>query len=100
MNLCWIDPRQAESPFFSHGSNPYEDIRNHQIAPTTMVRYLPQQYPNECSEPDEAMEAVDAQEIQQVSKISKALFSNQVYVNILIILAMFYFLFIIIFLGI
>ncbi|XP_043793799.1 polycomb protein Sfmbt-like isoform X1 [Apis laboriosa] len=60
-----LDPRQAESPFFSHGSNPYEDIRNHQIAPTTMVRYLPPQFPNECSEPDEAMEAVDAQEIQQ-----------------------------------
>lgn len=62
-----LDPRQGESPFFSHGSNPYEDIRNHQIAPTTMVRYLPPQFSNECSEPDEAMEAVDAQEMQQVN---------------------------------
>lgn len=60
-----LDPRQAESPFFSHGSHPYEDLRNHHIAP--MVRYIPQQFPNECSEPDEAMEAVDAHEIQQVS---------------------------------
>lgn len=63
--LTMLDPRQAESPFFSHGSHPYEDIRNH-IAPTTMVRYIPQQFSNECSEPDEAMEAVDAHEIQRV----------------------------------
>jgi len=61
-----LDPRQAESPFFSQGSHSYEDLRNH-IAPTTMVRYIPQQFSNECSEPDEAMEAVDAHEIQQVS---------------------------------
>ncbi|TGZ47018.1 Polycomb protein Sfmbt [Temnothorax longispinosus] len=60
-----LDPRQGESPFFSHGSNPYEDLRNHHIAPTTMVRYIPQQFSNECSEPDEAMEAVDAHEIQR-----------------------------------
>lgn len=57
-----LDPRQAESPFFSHGSHPYEDLRNHHIAP--MVRYIPQQFTNECSEPDEAMEAVDAHEIR------------------------------------
>lgn len=59
-----LDPRQAESPFFSHGSHSFEDLRNHHIAPTTMVRYLPQQFTTECSEPDEALEAVDAQEIQ------------------------------------
>jgi len=62
-----LDPRQSESPFFSHGSHPYEDLRNHHIASTTMVRYIPQQFSNECSEPDEAMEAVDAHEIQRVS---------------------------------
>lgn len=62
-----LDPRQGESPFFSHGSHPYEDLRNHHITPTTMVRYIPQQFSNECSEPDEAMEAVDAHEIQRVS---------------------------------
>ncbi|XP_015601352.1 polycomb protein Sfmbt isoform X2 [Cephus cinctus] len=59
-----LDPRQAESPFFSHGSHSFEDLRNHHIAPTTMVRYLPPQFTAECSEPDEAMEAVDAQDIQ------------------------------------
>ena len=61
-----IDPRQAESPFFSHTPHSFEDIRNHQIAPTTVVRYLPPQFATECSEPDEAMEAVDVPEIQQV----------------------------------
>lgn len=65
-----LDPRQSESPFFSHGSHAYEDLRNHQIAPTAMVRYLAPQYPNECSEPDEAMETMDTQEMQQVSHIS------------------------------
>lgn len=60
-----LDPRQGEPSFFSHGS-PYNDIRNHHIA-STMVRYIPQQFSNECSEPDEAMEAVDAHEIQRVS---------------------------------
>jgi len=64
-----LDPRQAESPFFSHSSHPYEDLRNH-IASTTMVRYIPQQFSNECSESDEAMESVDAHEIQRVSFIS------------------------------
>lgn len=63
--LAMLDPNQTESSFYPHGSHPYEDIRNH-IAPTTMVRYIPQQFSNECSEPDEAMEAVDANEIQQV----------------------------------
>lgn len=61
-----LDPRQSESPFFSHGSHPYEDLRNH-IASTTMVRYIPQQFSNECSEPDDTMEAVDTHEIQRVS---------------------------------
>ncbi|KAI4493233.1 hypothetical protein M0802_009521 [Mischocyttarus mexicanus] len=59
-----LDPRQSESPFFSHGSHTFEDIRS-QIAPTTMVRYLAPQYPNECSEPDETMETMDTQEMQQ-----------------------------------
>lgn len=63
--LTMLDPNQTEGSFYSHGSHPYEDIRNH-IAPTTMVRYIPQQFPNECSEPDEAVEAGDASEIQQV----------------------------------
>ncbi|XP_033226420.1 polycomb protein Sfmbt-like isoform X2 [Belonocnema kinseyi] len=58
-----LDPRHAESPFFSHSSHSFEDLRNHQMQPTTMVRYLPQQYHGECSEPDEAMEAVDVQEM-------------------------------------
>ncbi|XP_043462591.1 polycomb protein Sfmbt-like isoform X1 [Leptopilina heterotoma] len=61
-----LDPRHAESPFFQHGSHSFEDLRNHhhhQMQPTTMVRYLPQQYHGECSEPDEAMEAVDVQEM-------------------------------------
>lgn len=56
-----LDPRQTESPFFPHGSHPYEDFRSHHITPTTMVRYIPQQFSNECSEPDEA---IDAHEIQ------------------------------------
>lgn len=60
-----LDPRQSESPFFSHGSHAYEDLRSHQIAPTAMVRYLAPQYPNECSEPDETMETMDTQEMQQ-----------------------------------
>lgn len=63
-----MDPRQAESPFFTHTTHAFDDIRNHQIAPTTMVRYMPAQFPNECSEPDEAMEAVDGQDMQQVNK--------------------------------
>lgn len=58
-----LDPRHAESPFFPHGSHSFEDLRNHQLQPTTMVRYLPQQFHGECSEPDEAMEAVDVQEM-------------------------------------
>ena len=61
-----LDPRHAESPFFSHSSHGFEDLRNHQLQPTTMVRYLPQQFHGECSEPDEAMEAVDVQEIHHV----------------------------------
>ncbi|XP_043277511.1 polycomb protein Sfmbt-like isoform X2 [Venturia canescens] len=61
-----MDPRQAESPFFAHTTHSFDDMRNHQIAPTTMVRYMPTQFPNECSEPDEAMEAVDGQDMQQV----------------------------------
>ena len=61
-----MDPRQADSPFFTHSSHSFEDIRNHQIAPTTMVRYMPTQFPAECSEPDEALEAMNTQEIQQV----------------------------------
>lgn len=61
-----LDPRQGESPFFSHSSHPYEDLRNHHIAPTTMVRYISQQFSNE-PEPDEAIEAIDAHEIQRVS---------------------------------
>ncbi|KAL2728805.1 polycomb protein Sfmbt-like [Vespula squamosa] len=60
-----LDPRQSESPFFSHSSHAYEDLRNHQIAPTAMVRYLAPQYPTECSEPDETMETMDTQEMQQ-----------------------------------
>ncbi|XP_018370885.1 PREDICTED: polycomb protein Sfmbt-like isoform X1 [Trachymyrmex cornetzi] len=59
-----LDPRQSDSSFFSHGSHPYEDLRNH-IASTTMVRYIPQQFSNECSEPDEAIDTVDTHEIQQ-----------------------------------
>lgn len=62
-----IDPRHAESPFFTHGGHTFEDLRNHHLAPTTMVRYLPQQFPSECQEPDEALEAADSQEIQQVN---------------------------------
>lgn len=69
-----LDPRHAESPFFQHGSHSFEDLRNHhhhhQMQPTTMVRYLPQQYHGECSEPDEAMEAVDVQEMHHVSYIT------------------------------
>lgn len=64
-----LDPRQPESPFFSHGSHSFDDLRNH-MAPPTMVRYLAPQFAAECSEPDEAMEAVDAQEIQHVSWFS------------------------------
>lgn len=63
--LTMLDPRQAESPFFSHSSHPYEDIRNH-IASTTMVRYISQPFSNECSEPDEPMEDVDAHDMQCV----------------------------------
>lgn len=66
--LTMLDPSQTENSFYSHGSHPYEDIRNH-VTPTTMVRYIPQQFSNECSEPDEAMEAVDTNEIQQVCEI-------------------------------
>ncbi|XP_020287040.1 polycomb protein Sfmbt-like isoform X3 [Pseudomyrmex gracilis] len=59
-----LDPRQTtENPFFSHGSNPYEEIRNHHIG-TTMVRYIPQQFSTECSEPGEAEEATDTQDLQ------------------------------------
>lgn len=61
-----LDPRQTENPFFSHGSNPYEEIRNHHIG-TTMVRYIPQQFSTECSEPGEAEEATDTQDLQGVS---------------------------------
>lgn len=64
-----LDTRQTESPFFSHGSQPYDDLRNH-IASTTMIRYVPQQFSTECSESDEAIENVDAHDIQQVSFIS------------------------------
>ncbi|XP_046610673.1 polycomb protein Sfmbt [Neodiprion virginianus] len=59
-----LDPRQPESPFFSHGSHSFDDLRNHHMGPPTMVRYLAPQFTAECSEPDEAMEAVDTQEIQ------------------------------------
>ncbi|EFN85119.1 Polycomb protein Sfmbt [Harpegnathos saltator] len=62
--LAMLEPSQTDGSFYSHGSHPYEDIRNH-ITPTTMVRYIPQQFSNECSEPDETMEAADANEIQQ-----------------------------------
>ncbi|XP_011501028.1 PREDICTED: polycomb protein Sfmbt-like isoform X1 [Ceratosolen solmsi marchali] len=60
-----IDPRQAESSFYSHGPHSFDDIRNHQIPPTTMVRYLAPQFHNECSESEEPMEGVDVQDIQQ-----------------------------------
>ncbi|XP_008548633.1 polycomb protein Sfmbt isoform X1 [Microplitis demolitor] len=61
-----IDPRHAAgSPFITHSAHSFDDIRNHQIAPTTMVRYMPQQFANECSEIDETMESVDSQNIQQ-----------------------------------
>ncbi|KAG8035732.1 hypothetical protein G9C98_001388 [Cotesia typhae] len=61
-----IDPRHAsESPFITHGSHSFGNIRNHQIAPATMVRYLPQQFANNCSEIDEAIEAANSQNIQQ-----------------------------------
>lgn len=64
-----IDPRHAAgSPFITHSAHSFDDIRNHQIAPTTMVRYMPQQFANECSEIDETMESVDSQNIQQVHK--------------------------------
>ncbi|KAK0077711.1 hypothetical protein PV325_003554 [Microctonus aethiopoides] len=54
-----IDPRHSESPFFTHGAHSFNDMRNHQIAPPTMVRYLPQQFPNECSETEETIEGTD-----------------------------------------
>ncbi|XP_014203269.1 polycomb protein Sfmbt-like isoform X2 [Copidosoma floridanum] len=59
-----MDPRQAESPYFSHGHHSFEDIRNHQVPPTAMVRYLAPQFHNECSESEEPMEGVDVQNIQ------------------------------------
>ncbi|XP_014477353.1 PREDICTED: polycomb protein Sfmbt-like [Dinoponera quadriceps] len=62
--LTMLDPSHTENSFYSHSSHPYEDIGSH-ITPTTMVRYIPQQFSNECPEPDEAMEAADAAEIQQ-----------------------------------
>ena len=62
-----IDPRQADGSFYTHGTHSFDDIRNHQIPPTAMVRYLPPQFHNECSEPEEPMEGVDVQDIQQVS---------------------------------
>ncbi|XP_058801938.1 polycomb protein Sfmbt-like isoform X2 [Phymastichus coffea] len=60
-----IDPRQAENTLYSHDHHSFDDIRNHQIPPTAMVRYLPPQFHNECSEPEEPMEGVDVQDIQQ-----------------------------------
>lgn len=65
-----LDPQHAETPFFTHGTHSFDSLRSHQMAPTTMVRYLPQQFTNECSEPEEAIETMDpgdsGQEIHQV----------------------------------
>lgn len=61
-----IDPRHSESPFFTHGAHSFNDMRNHQIAPPTMVRYLPQQFPNECSETEETIEGTDNHRMHKV----------------------------------
>ncbi|KAJ8672737.1 hypothetical protein QAD02_003997 [Eretmocerus hayati] len=60
-----IDPRQAETSFYPHPQHSFDDIRNHQIPPTAMVRYLAPQFHHECSEPEEPMEGVNVQDIQQ-----------------------------------
>ncbi|XP_011311275.1 polycomb protein Sfmbt isoform X2 [Fopius arisanus] len=60
-----LDPRQAESPYFTHGSHAFDNIRNHQMAQTTMVRYMPQQFTNDCSETEETMEPPDGQDMHQ-----------------------------------
>lgn len=63
-----MDPNQTENPYFSQGHQSFEEIRNQQIPPTAMVRYLAPQFANECSEPEEPMEGVDVQDIQQVKQ--------------------------------
>ncbi|KAF7998240.1 hypothetical protein HCN44_009638 [Aphidius gifuensis] len=63
-----MDPRHAaEGSYFTHGSNPFDNIRNHQMAPTTMLRYMPQQqqYTNECSETEETIEHMNPGDIVQ-----------------------------------
>ncbi|XP_014222330.1 polycomb protein Sfmbt-like isoform X1 [Trichogramma pretiosum] len=58
-----IDPRQTENSYFATGHS-FEDIRNHQIPPTAMVRYLTPQYANTCSEAQESMDGAVVQDIQ------------------------------------
>ena len=58
-----IDPRQADNLYYSHS---YEDIRNQQTHPSTMVRYLTPQFHNESSESDGLVEAVGVLDLQQV----------------------------------
>lgn len=71
-----MDTQQPDNNF-SYAAHSFDDIRNHHIPPTAMVRYMPSQFSNECSESEDPMESLDnIQNAQQVIFVSLFYFAH------------------------